>query len=117
MNRHTGMIFSYWQKDLAVTNLSPTTITLDKIPSSYITVLPIYRFAHKKLNTHTGYLFKKSLSNMGFLFEIISVSLNMFQITFVFIFGNCKGFDLVETLLAPLCSEDKSMAETKLTHP
>lgn len=41
----------------------------------------------------------------------------MFQITFVFILENCKDFDLVKTLLAPLCSEDKSMAETKLTHP
>lgn len=63
LNRHTGMILSYWQKDLAnsVQSLNPTTITLDKITSSYITVLP-------------RYLFKKSLSNMGFLFEIISVS-------------------------------------------
>lgn len=76
LNRHTGVIFSYWQKDLAnsVQSLSPTTITLDKIPSSYTTVLPICRLAHKKLKTHTRYLFKKSLSNMGFLFEIVSVS-------------------------------------------
>lgn len=71
------MIFSDWHKDLAnsVQRLSPTTITLDKIPSSYITVLPICRFAHKKLKTHPRYLFNKSLSKMGFLFEIIFVSL------------------------------------------